>query len=97
MSRLAKPIRRRAMLAGVAGAAGLLPVLGAQAQTASPPRYGNTRPTTVRYRGRPHKGHDCSNCRFFIPAADPMQPGHCQVVAGLVSPHGWCDVWGPRS
>lgn len=58
MPRLAESIRRRTMLSGVAAAAGLLPVLGARAQTVSTPRYGTTqrdhgplsRPTPLRTR-----------------------------------------------
>ena len=86
--------RRRIMRAGalLAGAG----LIGHRAQ-AQAPAYGTTPPQAVGYRDQPNAGHDCSGCRFFIPAADAAQPGHCHIVAGSISPHGWCSVWTPKA
>ncbi|MGC8476405.1 MAG: high-potential iron-sulfur protein [Acetobacteraceae bacterium] len=86
-----KDISRRHLVGGGAliAAAGVL----ASRAEAQAPKYGTAPKAAVGYRDQPNAGHDCSGCRFFIPAADPAQPGHCHVVAGAISPHGWCSVW----
>ncbi|HEY3911579.1 MAG TPA: hypothetical protein VGM07_17080 [Stellaceae bacterium] len=38
----------------------------------------------ARYQDRPNGGFSCAACALFRP------PGSCVVVAGAISPHGWC-------
>ncbi len=42
-------------------------------------------------------GHvqDCSNCSSFIPGPSAKQNGTCKVVAGSISPRGWCVLYTP--
>ena len=32
----------------------------------------------------------------FLPGADPNGPGACKVVAGPISPTGWCTLFAPK-
>lgn len=41
----------------------------------------------VKYQDQPKNGQKCSQCRFF------MKPNSCQVVAGDISPEGWCNLF----
>ena len=45
----------------------------------------------VQYQDSPKAGHQCSSCSNFV------SPNSCKVVAGAVSPHGWCAIWTPKS
>jgi hypothetical protein len=45
---------------------------------------------TVQYQDSPKGGHQCSGCSNFV------GPSSCKVVAGKVSPHGWCSIWTPK-
>jgi hypothetical protein len=38
----------------------------------------------AQYQDTPKGLLSCSVCTFF------RAPGSCKVVAGIVSPHGWC-------
>jgi hypothetical protein len=72
----------------------------ARAATApTPPADGipNLSKSAVGYRDIPERGKHCGNCRWFLAAADSAAPGHCQLVAGQISPTGWCDVWTPHA
>jgi hypothetical protein len=40
--------------------------------------------TDARYQDRPKNGMSCAACALFRP------PAACAVVAGVISPHGWC-------
>ncbi len=42
-------------------------------------------------------GHvqDCSNCASFIPGPSAKKNGTCKVVAGSISPRGWCVLYTP--
>jgi len=41
-------------------------------------------PAEAQYQDRPRNGLSCAACALFRP------PGACVVVAGTVSPNGWC-------
>jgi len=38
----------------------------------------------AQYQGRPNAGLSCAACALFRP------PAACAVVAGAISPNGWC-------
>lgn len=68
--------------------------LGALAsRRASAQVYGQTPRNVVRYQDTPKDGHDCKGCQQFIPGPSADADGHCKVVAGTVSPNGWCLIW----
>lgn len=45
----------------------------------------------VAYQDSPKGSQECDNCQYFQP------PGACQVVAGTISPKGWCKMWLKKS
>ena len=59
--------------------------------------YGITPQSAVAYRDSPNGSSDCANCSHFIPGPSASADGHCTVVAGTISPHGWCAVWTAKS
>jgi High potential iron-sulfur protein len=82
-----KELSRRSVLqAGAAGAAALLGVREAAAQsiTKSPQ-------ASARYQDHPNGGQHCSTCLQFQP------PSSCKVVAGKISPNGWCAIYAAKT
>lgn len=51
---------------------------------------------SVQYVTHPNGKEMCSNCKFFIPGAKPNEDGACKVVAGKISPRGYCAVYMPK-
>jgi len=41
----------------------------------------------AQYQDTPKDNHACGECTLFQP------PKSCKVVAGDVSPHGWCQLF----
>ncbi|MDE2239683.1 MAG: high-potential iron-sulfur protein [Rhodospirillales bacterium] len=41
------------------------------------------------YQDTPRNGEQCSACCMFVPG----DPGHCTMIEGDISPHGWCKFW----
>jgi hypothetical protein len=46
--------------------------------------------SVVMYQDHPKGDQKCSICAHFIP------PNACQIVAGDISPNGWCGVFTPK-
>jgi hypothetical protein len=44
-------------------------------------------PATALYQDRPKGGFSCAACALFRP------PSSCVVVAGEISPNGWCKFF----
>jgi hypothetical protein len=42
----------------------------------------------AEYQNQPKDDQQCSNCRFFVADSNT-----CEVVAGQISPQGWCKLW----
>jgi hypothetical protein len=77
-----KTTRRQVMRAGLA-AAGSMIAIGAHAQE-------KIQQAQVQYQSTPKDGNKCSTCvNFEAPAA-------CKIVAGKISPDGWCIAFGPK-
>jgi High potential iron-sulfur protein len=90
-----KQLSRRAVLKGAAAAAGLATVSLAQIRVAS--AAGAVPKAAMKYQDEPKGKQDCSNCVQFIPGKTPTAMGECKVVAGAVSPHGWCLAYAAKS
>jgi hypothetical protein len=41
----------------------------------------------AQYQPTPKGGLACAGCNFFV------EPGQCKLVAGEISPSGWCHLW----
>jgi len=52
----------------------------------------------VGYQDVPKNGEVCAACVYFLfaPATSAGPASHCKMVAGLISPAGWCEVWAPK-
>jgi hypothetical protein len=74
--------RRRLVLAG---AAGPLILQAARARAQQPAeKLGQA---DADYQATPKNGQQCSECTKFQP------PQACSVVAGAISPKGWCKLY----
>jgi len=89
------PARRDALkkgamvLAGAAAAGVVLRTQQAQAAKASQ--------AVAMYQPKPHGQQECNRCVHFIPGKTATAIDTCQVVAGSISPHGWCVLFGPKA
>ena len=48
----------------------------------------------MHYQDKPNGSARCSGCIQFIPGSGKM--GTCKVVAGSISPDGWCLAFSPK-
>lgn len=44
----------------------------------------------VSYQAQPKNGARCADCAFFVDG------GSCKLVAGEISPEGWCTLFQPK-
>jgi hypothetical protein len=79
---------RRAALrtATLLAAAGFAGVAGAQQQ----PPTQKVDKKLVMYQPIPKNGQSCNKCVNFEP------PNACKLVAGDISPAGWCQLFAPK-
>jgi len=54
------------------------------------------RKASVHYQDHPSGSDMCSNCANFIPGSSPTAMGTCKLVAGSISPHGYCFDYVPN-
>jgi len=83
---------RRAFLysAGILGGGAFMPLLTKAAGAAKLSK------AEVQYRDRPNGGKDCDDCIQFVPGPTSKAAGSCKVVAGAISPHGYCVAFTPK-
>lgn len=77
----------RALLGSAAAVSAALALTGterANAQSKTPKKV-------AKYQDHPKKGQQCSKCRFFL------APKSCQLVAGDISPNGWCSFYAAKA
>ena len=74
------------LAAGSGAAVALVLSGGADAALAQP----KTSKKTAKYQDHPNKGQQCSGCNYFRP------PHGCQLVAGNISPNGWCSFFAKK-
>ena len=79
--------RRRAMTAAM----NLLAAAGTSLAVAAP-ALAQTKlaQKVVQYQDHPKDKHQCSICAHFQP------PHSCNIVAGNISPNGWCRMYSPK-
>ncbi len=63
--------------------AGVLAATGLEAEAKSSK-------AAVKYQNHPKGNQKCSGCRLF------QKPHGCQIVAGNISPNGWCIAWAKK-
>lgn len=90
------PSRRRlfrqgAVIAGGAALGGLMLKVEAPAQT------GTVAKSVAKYQDKPHGTQKCDGCVQYIPGKSSSANGTCKIVAGSISPNGWCMFFAPKS
>jgi hypothetical protein len=92
-------ISRRTWLKGVAlvSAAAATPLM-----LASTPSEAKVTKVAVHYRDHPNGMQMCHMCKYYMSGGRSagmcmgmMGTGACQLVAGKISPMGWCDLYAP--
>ncbi len=81
-----KASRRGILRTGLTILAGGMLVTAARAQDAD----SKVEQSVVQYQGMPKDGAKCSGCVNFV------APNACKVVAGNISPEGWCVAYAPK-
>jgi hypothetical protein len=73
---------RRKVLASTIGSAPLAALFSVETRAAA-----KAPQTVVQYQPTPKGGLACAGCNSF------MAPNQCKLVAGEISPSGWCRLW----
>jgi hypothetical protein len=82
--------RRAALQAGIAVmVAGSAPSAPAQTQPEAEPQE-KVDQKLVEYQKTPKDGQMCMICVHYV------APNACKLVAGKISPTGWCQLFGPK-
>jgi hypothetical protein len=82
-------LSRRQLFPTVLGAGAALAVSLGTARMAD--AQSKTSKKVAKYQDHPNKGQKCSDCNFFRP------PHSCQLVAGDISPNGWCSFFAKKT
>lgn len=82
-------VSRRQLFRGAAVIVGGVAVFAAT-MTAQPAKAGMTKQASG-YQGTPKGAQRCDNCAQF------KAPSSCNLVAGDISPAGWCRLWVKKS
>ena len=80
------PTRRAVLTAGL-GLAAASPSAGARADDTPPENRAKISQADAQYQPMPKGMFSCGVCTFFI------KPTACKVVAGAISPNGWCKLF----
>ena len=86
------PTTRRGILTVGAALAGL-PLLAASSAAHA---AGTVPKTSAKYQDHPSGANMCGKCNYFLPGASAAGPGLCKLVAGPISPTGWCTLFAPK-
>ena len=84
-------LSRRSLLHNAATVAGIVTVFATKAKRATAQVQVKSPPQVAGYQNQPNGGQRCGGCRHFQP------PATCKVVAGRISPNGWCKLYFAKS
>lgn len=84
------PSRRQWLIGSAVVLGGVCVARGAAAQAKASKQ-------AMQYQDQPKNGQQCDQCQHWIPGASPTAQGTCQVVAGPISPKGWCVAFVKKS
>ncbi len=71
----------------------VLPVLAAAIGSTTAVAEAKSSKGQMKYQDHPNHGDKCAGCKLFIPGKTAKSMGQCQVVAGSISPNGWCVAY----
>lgn len=83
--------RQGAVIAGGAALGGLMLKAKALAQE------GTESKAMAKYQEKPHGSQECDVCMQYISGRTSSAAGTCKIVAGSISPKGWCMNFTPKS
>ena len=83
---------RRSLLRGLVVAPGAAMLVGVGAAQAA----GTVPKANAKYQDHPKGAQQCGKCNYFLPAASATALGQCKLVAGPISPNGWCQLFAPK-
>ena len=86
-----KPVSRRAILVGTMAAT---PLITSPLEAFA---AGTLPQASAKYQDKPKGANRCETCVYYIASAKTAAPGQCKIVAGLVSPNGWCVLFAGKS
>ena len=89
-----KQVSRRAFLKAATLLAGIAVVPVAMVSKEAVAKMGKD---NLQYQNKPKEQQECSNCEHFVQGKSAKAKGTCNVVAGAVSPHGWCLAYAAMS
>lgn len=68
----------------------MLPALAAALGATTGVADAKSSKAQFKYQDHPKGDDKCSGCKFFIPGKNAKAAGTCKIVAGSISPNGWC-------
>jgi High potential iron-sulfur protein len=92
MMGFARSSTRRTFVGGML----LLPALAGIVSTTALADGSKTLQSAVQYQTKPNGDKQCSKCTFFLPGQTADADGTCKLVAGTISPSGYCVAYNPR-
>lgn len=85
----------RRLVATAAGVAVGLPLLG-RSSPARAATAGTASKSALQYQDKPQGNSACANCANFLTGESADAPGRCTIVAGDISPQGWCLAYAAK-
>lgn len=82
-------LTRREALGGLV----VLPALAGLLASATSIADAKVTQASVKYQSHPKGTQKCVGCRFFHAGKSPTANGTCTIVAGSISPNGWCTAY----
>lgn len=59
---------------------------------------GSASKAEFHYQDQPHAGQRCAECSAFLPPTQTNSAeGACKIVAGPISPQGWCMAFSQKT
>ena len=75
----------------------VLPALAATlAGFTAPAEAAKSSKAALKYQSSPKGGAKCSGCKFYIKGKNAKAAGQCSIVAGPISPNGWCIAYAKK-
>jgi len=62
----------------------------------SAPAAAKAAKSDFMYQDHQHDGKRCAQCKFFSFDGASSGNGSCSIVAGVISPEGWCAAFAPK-
>ena len=78
---------RRELFPSVIGGAAILAAAISLGKTQMAEAQTKASQKSAKYQDQPNGGNSCAVCNYFRP------PHSCQLVAGNISPNGWCSFF----